>query len=231
MATVNNNLPKVIITYPVFTLQPSLTDYYLMRQLTLLAWSSPLSSAQTVIQNWDSNRLMEKKINVDNLEVWRKHIFPSWVPLSLIAVCSGGCFFNLWNDQQCHCKITLSTLPTAWSACTLFLFLLLCWQRQVIYLLIVTNCNRSLSSNILYASLKEKRNKRDKWIQLNACSTVTAVSLLTGIWWLRVQIGIEEKRRTVRGCELSLSVFEWQNVPPPMNTKGNLLPLFITQLF
>lgn len=28
-----------------------------------------------------------------------------------------------------------------------------------------------------------------------------------------------------------LLFFEWQKVPPPMNIKGTLLPLFITQLF
>lgn len=30
---------------------------------------------------------------------------------------------------------------------------------------------------------------------------------------------------------LLLLFFEWQKVPPPMNIKGTLLPLFITQLF
>lgn len=109
------------------------------------------------------------------------------------------------------------------------------WQRRrIIYLFTVTNCSRSLSSSIFDVSLKEKGIKEtSEFNQRPAASgsVTAAVSLLTGDWRPCVQIGTEKKRSTARGCELSLSVFEWQNVPPPMNTKGNLLPLFITQLF
>ncbi len=108
-------------------------------------------------------------------------------------------------------------------------------QRQrIVYLFIVTNCSRSLSGRIFDASLKEKGIKEtSEFNQRPAASgsVPAAVSLLTGVWRPCVQIGTKKKRSTARGCELSLSVFEWQYVPPPMNTKGNLLPLFITQLF
>lgn len=102
--------------------------------------------------------------------------------------------------------------------------------ENVICLFIVTRCKRSLED--LFKKKRDTKKKRTSESNQRPAASVgvaaAAVSLLTGVWRLCVQ---KKRRSTIRGGELSLRAFEWQNVPPPMNTKGSLLPLFITQLF